>query len=93
MTGQQPKLPGGGGGGLNALYWRQIFAIDYVVVNTQKLLHHHSQNGSSYIVFTVNPVLSGHSKQDITKVLMANGGLMNVESIAECSFWSILKYF
>ena len=29
---------GGGGGGLTAFYWRQIFALDSVFVNTQKLL-------------------------------------------------------
>ena len=34
---------------------------------------------------TVKPVLSGHSKIDKTKVLMANGSLMKVESIGECS--------
>ena len=44
-------------------------------------------------ISTVNPVLSGHSKIDKTKVLMANGSLMKVESIAECSPWSILQYF
>ena len=27
---------GGGGGGLYAFYWRQIFALDSVVVRTQK---------------------------------------------------------
>ena len=42
---------------------------------------------------TVKPVLSGHSKIDKTKILMTNGRLMKVESIAECSRWSILKYF
>ena len=42
---------------------------------------------------TVKPVLSGHSKIDKTKILMTNGGLMKVESIAECSPWSILQYF
>ena len=39
---------------------------------------------------TVKFVLSSHSKIDKTKVLMANGSLMKVESIAECS---ILQYF
>ena len=34
---------------------------------------------------TVKPVLSSHSKIDKTKVLMRNGILMKVESIAECS--------
>ena len=33
----------------------------------------------------MKPVLSGHSKIDKTKVLMANGSLMKVESIGEHS--------
>ena len=33
---------------------------------------------------TVKPVLSGHSKIDKTKVLKANGSLMEAESIAKC---------
>ena len=33
----------------------------------------------------VKPVLKGHSKIDKTKILMTNGSLMKVESIAECS--------
>ena len=45
------------------------------------------------IQVTVKPVLSGHSIIDKTKVLIANGSLMKVESIAECSPWSILQYF
>ena len=32
-------------------------------------------------------------KTDNTKILMTNGSLMKVESIAECSPWSILQYF
>ena len=39
--------------------------------------------------YTLKPVWSGHSKIDKTKVLIANGSLMKVESIAEC----ILQYF
>ena len=42
---------------------------------------------------TVKPVISGHLKIDKTKVSMENGSLMKVESIAECSPWSILQYF
>ena len=42
---------------------------------------------------TVKPVLSGHSKEDKTKILMTNGSLMKVESIAERSLWSILQHF
>ena len=44
-------------------------------------------------VNTIKPVLSGHSKIDKTKTLMTKGSLMKVQSIAECSPWSILKYF
>ena len=33
----------------------------------------------------VKPALSGHSKIDKTKILMTNGSLMKVKSIAECS--------
>ena len=43
--------------------------------------------------YTVKSVLSGHSKIDNAKILMTNGSLMKVESIAECSPWSILQYF
>ena len=42
---------------------------------------------------TVKPVLSGHSKIGKTRMFMTNGTLMKVESIAECSPWSILQYF
>ena len=41
------------------------------------------------LIHTVKPVLSGHSKIDKTKILMKNDSLMKVESIAECSPWSI----
>ena len=44
-------------------------------------------------VRTVKPVLSGHSKIDKTQILMTNGSLMKVKSIAECSLWSIVQYF
>ena len=37
-------------------------------------------------LYTVKPVLSGHSKIDKIR-------LMQVKSIAECSPWSILQYF
>ena len=32
-------------------------------------------------------------KKDKSKILMTNGSLMKVQSIAECSPWSILQYF
>ena len=40
---------------------------------------------SHNLFITVKPVLSGHSKMDKTNILMTNGSLMKVESIAECS--------
>ena len=40
---------------------------------------------------TVKPVQNGYSKIDKIKILMTNGSLMKVESIAECSPWSILQ--
>ena len=42
---------------------------------------------------TVKLVLSGLSKIDKTKILMTNGSLMAVESIAECSLLSALENF
>ena len=32
-------------------------------------------------------------KKDKIKILLANGSLMKVKSIAECSAWIILQYF
>ena len=42
---------------------------------------------------TVEPVFSGHSKTGKTKVLKTDGSLIQAESIAECSPWSVLQYF
>ena len=40
----------------------------------------------------VKHVLSKHPTIDKTKTFMTNGRLMKVESIADCSPWSILQY-
>ena len=50
-------------------------------------------SGTDQAAHTVKPVLSGHTKNDKRKILMTNGSLMKVESIAECSPSSILQYF
>ena len=47
----------------------------------------------SVIIYTVKPVLSGHSKIDKTKALKTNGSLMKVESIAECSLGAFCNIF
>ena len=39
-NGQQPKQ-WGGGGGLNAFYWYQIFALDSAVVEVQEMFSSH----------------------------------------------------
>ena len=49
-----------------------------------------TQECKCYINNTVKPVWSCHSKIDKTKIFMKNGSLMKVESITECSPWSIL---
>ena len=54
---------------------------------------HMNLRAKHHFAATVKPVLSDHSKMDKTKVLKTDGSLMQVESIAECSPWSILQYF
>ena len=44
------------------------------------------------ITFEHNEDLTGHLKIDKSKILMTNGRLVKVKSIAECSKWSILQY-
>ena len=46
-----------------------------------------------YKLFPLSLSLSGHSKIDKTKGFKSFGSFMQVESIAECSPWSILQYF
>ena len=43
--------------------------------------------------FTVKPVENGHSNIDKPMILMTNGCLMQVKSVAECFSWSILQSF
>ena len=45
------------------------------------------------LLFTVKPVLSGHSKRRPKLVFKTDYRLMQVKSIAECSKGSILQYF
>ena len=54
------------------------------------------KSNSSYITraYTVKPVLSGNSKIYKTDILMTNGSLILIESIAECilqCFWPALS--
>ena len=65
----------------------RILSLDSVWDNYQVGLK------KEWVAYTVKPVYNGHSKIDKTKILMKNGSLMKVESIAECSPWSILQYF
>ena len=46
-------------------------------------VNQHNLFCTGFVYFTVQPVLNGHSKIDKTNVLMTNGSLMKVESVAE----------
>ena len=46
-----------------------------------------------YFLYTVKPVLSGHSKIDKTKALKTVGSLMQVKSIAECFLEAVCNTF
>ena len=72
-------------------YWHGQLSLDKLKINWR--MENQSQNTEFRNNYTVKPVLSGHSKIDKTKILMKNGSLMKVKSIAECSHWSILQYF
>ena len=65
----------------------------FIVADLVSLMGEASNPWNSIFSFTVKPALRGHSKIDKTKILMTNGSLMTVESISECSPWSILQYF
>ena len=54
------------------------------------IIQFHKMEGQ---VYTVKPVLRGHSKIDKTKVLKTNGSLMKVESIAECFLGAFCNSF
>ena len=47
----------------------------------------------AFVLATVKPVFSGHSKIDKTKVLKTDGSLVQVESIAECSMRAFCNTF
>ena len=57
--------------------------IPAVLHRDEPWLHRHSENGA----------LSGHLKINKTKVLMENGSLKKVESIAECSLGEFCNIF
>ena len=63
------------------------FILSYIFVSQQSCTSMYT-----CFLYTVEPVLSGHSKI-VKKDCMANGSLVKVESIAECSPSTILQYF
>ena len=65
-----------------------LYRHQYFILKNEKEKQHKIKK----LEYTVKPVLSDHLKIDKTKVLKTNGNLMKVESIAECSPWSILQY-
>ena len=66
----------------------KIINADNICVKKQKWLC----NKIYYNKFnTVEPVLSGHSKLDKTKISMTNGSLMQVKSIADPLYLTCIK--
>ena len=60
----------------------------------QLLIHVYATHNFNLTICLYSKVcLKRPLKIDKTKVLKTNGNLMKVESIAECSSWSILQYF
>ena len=83
----------------------ELIIVWFLIIWLSAIVAQHCQSCVSMIILTksqfeicnmestVKHVLSGHSKTDKTQILMSNGTLLKVESIAECSPWSILQYF
>ena len=67
--------------------------VDSKIDNQHFIWEQSKGSVQNFKTYTVKPVLSNHSKIDKTKILMTNGSLIKVKSIAECSPWSILQYF
>ena len=62
----------------------QMSMCNYAI-SPEASLHAHTHKVVFLYIYTVKPVLIGHSKIDKTKIFkMTNGSLMKVESIAEC---------
>ena len=84
------------------LEWQTVFTLIGQLIEEQAYL-----GLPCLIIFRVNMVKNNKNlilrysktyvkrplKMDKTKILMSNGSLMKVKSIAECSPWSILQYF
>ena len=66
-----------------------VYIYEDIIQHLQSRIHPLHWNNQH----TVKPVFNGHSQTDKTNIFMTNGSLMKVESIAECSPWSILQYF
>ena len=61
-------------------FWMTLFNVAWKRDNIDNIYLYNNWH-------TVKPVLSGHSKTDKRKILMATGCLMKVKGIAECSPW------
>ena len=59
----------------------------------QMLLYVHKEFFFEFECYTEKPFLSGHTKLDKRKILKANGRLMKVGSVAECSLEAFCNTF
>ena len=62
--------------------------LDYVNNNDNWQSMEEELRGRGVSMYTVKPVLCGHSKIVKTKILTTIGSLTKVKSIAECSHWN-----
>ena len=69
-----------------------FFGLQNIVPPLMPASHFHIMCNIRLLIYSKTCV-SGHSNIAKTKVLITTGSLTKVESIAECSLWSILQYF
>ena len=79
--------------GSQVIVFKKYYIMCMHISPFKVVLDHVRQNNTKTTNVTVNPVLSGHSKLDKTKVLKTNDSLMKVESIAECSLRAFCNTF
>ena len=72
----------------------RLLPVFFVLERNESKLYLLKDYQSHIHVYTVKPVLSGHSKRRPKFVFKTGYRLMQVQSIAECSKpWNILQYF
>ena len=71
------------------LHWTYLVEINQITAGKRMAVEENAKSDIIQKTCVKRPLTQ---KKDKTNILMANGSLMKVESIAECSPWSILQY-